>query len=157
MRLTDPEHGAVFYVVNNMRAIDRAEIYGLRFHQNPFILTGEVMAQAKFCWVAWHGEKPAAVIGATETHPGCWQVFCFGTDEFNRIALPLTRFVRRRMLPALFNDLGARRLEADSLCHHTEAHRWLESFGAKQESIKEAYSDAGDYFTFALCRDWRLW
>lgn len=157
MILANPDHASVFYVANNMRAIDKDEIYGLRFHKNPFLITNEVMAQSQFCWVAWQNEKPAAVIGATETHPGCWQVFCFGTDEFPKVALALTRFVRRTMLPVLFGELGARRLEADSLCSHTEAHRWLEGFGAKRESIKEAYSEAGDYFTFALCRDWRLW
>lgn len=151
MLLTNPEHETVLHVARHMRGIDREEIYGIRDHENPFLITNEVMAAANFAWVAWHDGWPAIVIGGRENWHGRWSMFCFGTDSFPALGLPLTRFVKSHLLPTLFDELGAKRLEADSHWRHVEAHRWLESFGAHQESVKRAYGKNGDdYFCFAF-------
>lgn len=153
MRLSHCTHATVFHVAANMRAVDKEEIYGLRWEENPFVITQEVMAQSMFAWVAWDGETPCAVIGGAPTHPGVWQMFMFATDSFPRIALGLTKFVLRGMLPQLWGELNAHRLEADSHEKHTEAHRWLERLGAYLESRKQDYGrDRADYRHYVLLK-----
>jgi hypothetical protein len=86
-----------------------------------------------------------------EDNPFLFQMFAFGTDDFNNIAKPLTRFLKKTVVPTLFGELGAHRLEADSHEKHTQAHRWLRWFGARQEGVKRRYGrDGSDYYTFAL-------
>lgn len=151
MHLSAPEHGAVLYVASHMRAIDREEVYGLRFVENPFLITNDVMARPEVSWVAWHDQLPAVVFGGVETTPGVWSIYCFATDAFPKLALPLTRFVKKLMLPLLFGTLGAHRLEADSHENHVQAHRWMELCGATREGVKRGRGKTGaDYFTFAI-------
>lgn len=152
MKLSHCSHESVLYVAKNMRERDREEIYGTRFEDNPFHLTYDVMAQSSFAWVAWRDELPAVVIGAGQRHPGVWSVFCFGTDQFGRVAIDLTRFVTKQMVPKLF-EIGAHRLECDSHIKHTDAHRWLKICGAWQEGVKRGYGrDGSDYLTFVIRR-----
>lgn len=151
MVLSHPTHHDVLHVCLNMRARDAEEIYALRFEDNPFLIMNEVMVQRHFAWVAWHDGRPTTVFGAAQKHPGVFQMFAFGTDDFNNIAKPLTRFLKKTVVPTLFGELGAHRLEADSHEKHTQAHRWLRWFGARQEGVKRRYGrDGSDYYTFAL-------
>lgn len=152
MILTPPAHDTVHFVTHNMRARDREEIYGLRFTDNPFVITNEVMAQPSFAWVAWHDRLPAAVFGGMERHPGVWSMFAFGTDSFGHIARPLTRFAKTSVIPRLW-ELGAHRLQADSHEKHREAHLWLERLGARRESVRVAYGRNGsNYFHYVLAK-----
>lgn len=150
MILSHCTHETVFDVCMRMRAIDREEIYGLRYEPNPFVLTNDVMAQANFAWVVWWEERPAAVLGAGPAHPGAWQMFAFGTDDFTKVAKGMTRFISRTMLPALFGDLNARVLYADSHENHTEAHTWLRWFGAEPVLLPGWGKDGADYLRFML-------
>lgn len=150
MILSHCTHETVLHVAMNMRAADAEEIYGLRWEDNPFVITNEVMAQRDFAWVAWHDNKPAIVIGGAPLHPGVWQVFCFGTDDWRRLALPITRFTKKNFVPKLW-ELGARRLQADSHQNHTDAHNWLRRLGAAPESVRKGYGrDGADYLHFVL-------
>lgn len=150
MILTAPEHAPLLHICQHMRAIDREEIFGLRNHDNPFLIVNDVMARPEFSWVAWHDGWPVAVIGGVEVWPGRWRMHCFGTDDFHRIGLPLTRFIKRTMLPAMWR-LDARRLEADSLWSHTDAHRWMEACGMTLESVKRSFGRNGDdYFCYVI-------
>lgn len=153
MRITVPDHGAVFHVVRNMRAIDRTEIFGIRNHENPFLVTQEVMTRPEMTWVMWHGDEPAVVLGGVEMWRGVWSIHCFGTDNWSRLAVPLTRFVKKTMVPLLVDRFNAHRLEADSHEAHTEAHRWMELCGATREGVKRGRGkDGSDYHTFAITR-----
>lgn len=147
----------LLHVVRNLREADRDEIYALREHRDPQRIVAEVMARAQFAWVMdWRGE-PTVALGGTEMWPGVWSIHCFGTDNWSRLALPLTKFVRRTMLPTLFNQLHAHRLEADSLSTHTQAHRWMEICGARREAVRQARGRHGeDFFTYVVIRgvDW---
>lgn len=150
MILTHCTHETVLHVVLNMRERDKEEIYGVRFDPNPFLLVNDVMAQASYSWVAWHDGRPIGVGGGAPRHPGVWNMYMFATDEFPRIALGTTRFVRKTVFPQLFGELDARRLQCDSHEAHTDAHRWLEGAGFVKESVRRAYGkDGADYFHFA--------
>lgn len=151
MNLTNLDHDAVLYVARNMRESDKEEIYGLREKACPFQLMNDAMAAKSFSWVAWLDGRPVAVFGGMPRQPGTWSMYCFATDEFPRLALGLTRFAKKAVLPTLFGQLGAHRLECDSHESHVSAHRWLRLLGAELEAVKRQYGkDGADYFSFVL-------
>lgn len=151
MILSHCEHGTVFHVACNMREMDKREIYGLRWEDNPFVITNEVMAQRNFAWVGWVDQKPCAVFGGAPLHPGVWSMFMFATDDFPKLALGLTRFCLKQGIPKLFGELKAHRLQAHSHAKHHEAHRWLTCLGARRESVLNGYGrDGSDYGLWVL-------
>ena len=153
MILSHCSHDAVLYVARNMRERDKEEIYGLRFEENPFHVVNDVMARSNFSWVAWLDDKPQAVFGGGEVRPGVWSMFAFATDEFPRLALGLTRFATKTVIPTLFGELGAHRLQCESHEAHADAHRWLELLGAGQEAVLRGYGkDGSNYLLFAICK-----
>lgn len=151
MKISHLSHESVLHVIRNMRERDREEIYNVRFDDNPFHLLNDVMAHQQFAWVGWLGEKPVAVFGGAQEHPGVWSMFAFATDDFPRIALALTRFGVRVVIPTLFGQVGAHRLHCDSHEKHASAHKWLKNMGAEREAVKSGYGrDGADYFTFVI-------
>lgn len=151
MILTHCSHDTVLHVAMHMREMDKREIYGLRWEDNPFQIMNEVMARADFAWVAWWEGKPAVVLGGAPMHPGVWSMFMFGTDDFPRLALGLTRFAKKTAIPTLFGQLGAHRLQAHSHAEHHDAHRWLRRLGAAPESTLGGYGrDGSDYQLWVL-------
>jgi RimJ/RimL family protein N-acetyltransferase len=64
------------------------------------------------------------------------------------VSFALTRWVKRFMIPAL-KEAGMHRAEARSLATHTTAHAWMQSLGAKQESVLRQYGrDKQDFILF---------
>ena len=153
MILTHCDHENVLYVVKNMRQRDQEEIFNLRWDDNPFTILNDVMAQKNFAWVVWHDGKPAVVIGGAPYHPGVWSMFCFGTDDFPKLAVGLSRFAKKTIVPTLFGEIGAHRLQCDSHEKHTSAHKWLRLLGAEREAVKRNYGrDGADYHTFVVLK-----
>jgi RimJ/RimL family protein N-acetyltransferase len=136
----------VQYVCRNLRDADRAEAHAVRFDDSDDSLAMEISTSwGTFGWAAGL-EQPIAVIGASQIWPGFWSAWMLATDEFPRIGLPLTKFVKRRMIPMLFKELGLRRGEARSSEQNVEAHRWLETLGAVRESTLVRYGKNGEDF-----------
>lgn len=152
MKLANPSLLDVLYVCHNLREWDRKELFATRFDNDPDRLAMDVMGWGPFWWVAG-GEvdgrdRAIAVIGATLIWPGVWSVGMFATDDFPRIGLPLTRWVRRRMIPAIVQQ-GIHRGECRSMEGHEAAHRWLETLGAKREGELKGYGKGGEtFFTY---------
>lgn len=150
MNLSELNHGVVHEIV--CQAHDLEEIYALNGHRDPHVITNNVMAAANFAWVAWADGKPVSVFGATETHAGVWHAFLLTTPDFKKIAIPLTRFAKRTVVPTLF-QIGAHRIEALLHEKHVFIHRWVESLGAKREFVKQGYAaDGSAYYGFAICK-----
>lgn len=143
---------AARYVALRMRALDREEIFATRFDDDPEALAREVACRGPFAWAAGAGGAPIACIGVVEAWPGMWEAWMFATDDFDTIGFPLTRFVRRGIVPAL-EAAGAHRVQAHSMEGHSVAHRWLESLGARHESTVPAYGRARqDFRVYAWTR-----
>lgn len=130
----DTQAGDVLHVAANMREWDRKEIFALRWGDEASDLANDVLRVPGFSWVAYADDVPAAVIGAMPMWPRVWSVFAFGTDDFPKVGLTLTKHVRRFMIPALQNQ-GAHRAQCHSIEGHEEAHRWLETLGAHTEPL----------------------
>lgn len=153
MILSHCSHETVLHVARNMRDRDKQEIYNVRWHDSPFDLMNAVMSQRDFAWVAWLDGAPVAVFGGIPAHPGVWNMFAFATDAFPRLALGLTRFATKTVIPTLFQQMEAHRLQCDSHEKHTDAHQWLERMGARRESVKVAFGkDGADYFTYTVTK-----
>lgn len=142
-------HETVFHVVRHMRAADRQEIYATRWDENPFLLTADVMTHSNFAWVGWHADKPCAVGGAAALSPGVFSMFFFATDDLPRIGLLATRFSKKTVIPTLFGQMAARRLQCDSHEAHADAHRWLTALGFRREGVRKALGkDGADFITW---------
>lgn len=83
-----------------------------------------------FCGADGH---PICIGGSIETRPNVVTLVFFATDEFPRIALPITRFVRRELFPRYF-AAGVHRIEAVSLATYSPIHEWLRTLGLSQET-----------------------
>lgn len=145
MRLTEPTLPDVLYIVYNMREADRREIYATRFSENPDELATAAMGWGRFGWVAHYQDRPVAYIGAGVMWPGVWSVWMFATDDFPRIGLPLTKFVKRSMIPAI-REAGAHLAMCWSIEGHDHAHRWLQCLGAVPGHPMTGYGKNGETF-----------
>lgn len=145
---------AVEYLCINMRGIDRREIFGLRGHDNPHLLAREVVIASSYgrAAIAEHKGKPAGIIGACPMWPGVWTVFSFGTDDWPKCAMALSRYGKRVLAPFLLNA-GVHRLQCESRIDHVDAHKWLSVMGAKPEGLLRGYGrDGSDYVMFSWRR-----
>lgn len=128
------DDGDLLYIARNMRAADRAEIEATRFSSSPNYLVDDCMAAAAMpdSYTAIVGlDKPIAVFGAVKPWPGVYDVWCFGTEDFRKIAFSLTKHIRRVVIPLLV-ERGFHRAHCRSMSTHTDAHAWLETLGAKR-------------------------
>lgn len=147
--LTDIDYNSVEYVVLNMRACDREEIYALRAHDNPLQLAMEAHAAIRNMGrgrIAWVDGKPAAVAAFTEEWPGVWYVWMFGTNDFKAAAIPLLRWVRTEANEILSVCKG-HRLHCDSMVGHDEAHKMIKAMGGLPEFTMRRLGKNGEDFT----------
>jgi hypothetical protein len=142
----EPPFPDVLHVVRNLRERDRVEIFACEYGEDPVDFARRTCSLGAFQWGAYLDGKPVAVIGAVPKWPNVWQVFAFGTDDWPKVVLTLTRHARRFMVPAMFRA-GAHRLECAALETHADSRRWLERcFGAKPEVLLAHYGKNGENF-----------
>lgn len=140
------------HVAENMRAVDREEIYATRYGESPEDLVDEIATVPGFSWVALRDDEACAVIGARPMWPGVWGVYAFGTDRWKDVVLTLTKHVRRFMLPGLVGH-GAHLAICWSHAKHREAHAWLTMLGARPEvSVPGFGRNREDFIMFAWRR-----
>lgn len=142
---------AVEYLTFNMREIDAREIYGMRGHDDPLLLAKEVVLAATYGKAAIATDRgiPSGIIGVSPLWPGVWSAWSFGTDNWPKAVLQLSRFALRELRPFLLNR-GVHRLQCESRIDHSDAHRWLSSMGAQREGILKGYGkDGADYVMFS--------
>lgn len=152
MSLHKPTYEAVLHIAQRMRAIDKEEIYPLLFDPTPKELARRVMSDQTYCWLAATEEHgPVCAFGMFEVRPKAWTAFAFATDNFNSVALEVTRFLKKKVCPHLFLDLGAVRIEAHSHLKHETAHRWLTFLGAKSKLDLE-YGPQGQAYRHFIMR-----
>lgn len=80
----------------------------------------------------YHDGSPVCIGGTIEAWPNVISLLFFATDDFPKVAVPVTRFIRK-----LFNryeQAGAHRIQAISLDGHSYAHQWLGILGLKPET-----------------------
>ena len=126
----------IMAVALDMRERDLREISALLFvDDKEEIARGLVERYGKHPGVltVFHDEKPVCIGALLETRPNVVSALFFATDGFPKVAVPLTRFIRRKLFPRLKAD-GVHRIEAVSLLDYEQMHRWLKVLGLRQET-----------------------
>lgn len=141
----EPPFQDALAIATNLRPRDREELFATRYGNDPAALARDAVATGAFRWGAYLDGRPVAMVGAFPRWPNVWTAWAYGTPEWPKAALTITRHVRRFMLPAIYNS-GAHRVDALALASHTDARRWLESLGAVAEKTLDNYGRNGEKF-----------
>lgn len=93
------------------------------------------------------GDKAVAVGGALEIRPNVASLMFMATDDFSKVAIDTTKYIRNRLFPSLFN-VGIHRIECVSLVGYDYTHRWLKMLGMTQEiGAMRAFGKNGEDFS----------
>lgn len=142
---------AVEFIVANLRQRDREEIFALRWDDDEKKFVNELLPFAgAMTWAWWRDGVPVALQGAWPVRPGVWSCWAFGTQDWPRVVLSMTRHARRFIIPAL---LRARfhRAEAVALAAHTDSRRWIMALGAREEGFRRGFGRNGEDY---VCYVW---
>lgn len=141
-----PTPDRIRYVIDRMRQRDADEIFALHWDDNREALAEEVATYAGAMSVCWELDGvPVSLQGTAAIRPGVWANWAFGTDDWPRVVLSMTRHSRRFIMPALLRA-GFHRAEARALASHTSSRAWIESLGGRLESIQTGAGRAGEDF-----------
>lgn len=133
------------YICQNMRQIDKEEIYAHRFNDCPVALTDDTMRISGFSWLFYKDDKPVAILGAFPLWPKHWSVFAFATDAYKSVVLSMTKQARRVVFPVLMEGDGEMAF-AWALSANTTAIRWMESLGAIEAARVPKFGRDGQEF-----------
>ncbi len=148
-----PSLKMIEHVTRHMREPDRIEIFATRWDDDPVSYAAALFPLNGFVWCAVRDGVPCALWGAVPVWPHNWSAFAFGTDDWPRVVLTMTKHIRGVMLPALIRA-KAHRVSAATHSAHTEAHRWLESLGALREHDMPYYGKGGElFFNYVWTKD----
>lgn len=144
------------YVAENMRESDVREFLALSPAQDKAELARSIVAafgRRRDMIAAMKSGVPIAVGAAMENRPNVLSLLFFATDEFPRIAAPLTSFIVRRLFPPLV-AAGAHRIECASHEDHKAAHRWIGILGLSREAVMEGFGKNGEtFYQFSWVRE----
>jgi hypothetical protein len=134
------------YVIAHLRERDRTEIYALRWDDNEEYLLHTLLPQCgASCWIWERDGVPVSIQGVIPLRPNVWSMFAFGTDEWPKVVLDMTRHAERVIKPAL-RRAKVRRVECRALASHTDSLKWLGLLGAHIEGFHELYGRDGELF-----------
>lgn len=121
------------YVCRNLRPASRREAFATRWDNDPDALAADLWTATQPGGYTVELERPVYAGGYINTHPGVWRLWGFATPEWPRIAVPLTKWVKRFMIPAIFKA-GAHRVESCVLDNQPEVEGWLRLLGGVKEA-----------------------
>lgn len=137
---------ALKYVAEHMREADRVELSATSLSDSATYLADNIMAHAVAAFVARDENRlPISAWGLYPMWPGVGTVFAFGTDDWGKALLTMTRQVRRFMIPFVL-DHGFHRVECRALAGRKDVARWLALLGAKQEAVLRSSGRRGEDF-----------
>ena len=150
--LTDLDYLAVEFICLHMRPQDREEVFGLVGHDDQLRFAMETTGYIRNAGrgrIAWWNGRPAALMAFVELRPGVWEVWSFGTEDFQRVALELMRWCRKEANDILQHCKG-HRLQCYSRADYADAHKLIGAMGGTSEGppLRRFGKDGSDYQTF---------
>lgn len=146
----EPSYDDMLYIAARLRERDRQEIFATRYGDEPEALAADAANLGAFRWGFYVDGRPVAAMGAVPRWPKVWTAWAFGTDEWSKVAVAMTRHARRFMYPAIKGS-GAIRVDCMSLITHTDAHEWLQYLGLRPEKVMDNWGKNGETF---VCFSW---
>ena len=151
--LKQPNKYALHHICQNLRAIDRQEIYPLLPYDSASLLAEYTFQACEngFGKIIWKDGIPATIVGLQPLHGKvCWQVFAFGTDDWRDCIFQSMRGLRECIRDVLRHYPEAMRMQADSHEKHTEAHAWIKRLHGVKEAEMPFYGrDNATYYRFS--------
>ena len=142
MKVYPAQYMDIAHVVCSMRAADRREVFAGRFDETNAGLVQDLEDAKPFFFallcLADDDGTPVALIGGRLRWPGVASILMIATDDWPRIALAATRWVKRVAIPKI----------VDPVCHRSQCEawegnlvslRWLSRLGYSVEGRLEAY------------------
>lgn len=149
--LDDSHAEDVLKICQSLRREDKQEIFATRFDDKPEDLAESTMKTKGSSWIIYHNDDPVGVLGFIPVSPGIWTAFAFANDGFNKVAISLTRFIRKGILPSLLAT-GAKQIQAMVWMEYHQARKWLRGFGAREEAVIPNLGKNGEDFALTIWR-----
>lgn len=146
----EPPYEDVLAVAQNLRRRDAEEIFATRYGNDPADLARDTMLTGAFRWGFYLDDKPVAMLGAFPRWPNVWSLWAYGTDDWQKVILAMTKHATRFMKPAMYNA-GAKRVDCMVLGTHTDSRTWLEHLGLRPEKTMDNWGKKGETF---VCYCW---
>ena len=147
MRIEIGDAASLEHVARHMRKTDVAEFCAI----NPVDTADELADLMLVRYAGRHdtyaalGDQPIAFGAMVEARPNVATLLFFATDEFPRIVLPITRFIRNNLFPT-YRQHGVHRIECVAIDGYSDSHRWIELLGLKREALLRGYGKHGETF-----------
>jgi len=134
------------YIARHLRALDLAELSATSAYGDPVpYLADRVLANAVLAFTASCDNVPVSAWGMVPMWPGVGTAFAFGTDDWGKVLVPMTKHVRGFMMRFLLEN-GYHRIECRSLASRPDVGRWLALFDAEQEAVLRGSGARGEDF-----------
>jgi hypothetical protein len=143
--VTGATYRAVDYIAERLRASDRQELEAMS--GADLQLARRVMTFAAMAYVAFDQRSgtPISAWGLVPLWQGVGSAFAFGTDDWGKALLAMTKHVKRFMIPLVL-DHGYHRIECRALAHRDDVASWVGIFGAEQEAVLRSSGRRGEDF-----------
>ena len=152
MIVVDPRFAEVRYVLENLRAKSREDVFGAS-DVDPVGYARYLANAPGFHRAVYYQGKPAAIFGAIPMHKGVWSLYGMGTDDWISVWRLVTLVCKRDIVRAVLSA-GAHRAECLSPATHEDTHKWLRFLGLDYEVPVPQYGKGGeDYILFAWLKD----
>jgi len=151
IELRAPSEADIDHVCRRLRALDRAEIFALRHGDGVDALIEDLVLHApgflelRAVAPAHAVHRACGLVGLFPIRPHVAGALFFGTDELGALLRPLTRWIRRALIPRA-QSRGLHRVEVQALESWRSSCRWIESLGAVREATLPLYGKAGETF-----------
>jgi hypothetical protein len=138
------------YVLRNLRPGDEEEFRATVFRGSYTMACEQIAVLPGLGWMArQEGHMPAVVGGFVPVWPGLCSGWMFGTEAWPQVALEVTKYICRTILPTL-DAQGYHRIECRPIAGNAAVIRWLELIGFHQEAVVAQFGQGReDFLLFA--------
>jgi hypothetical protein len=139
------DYETVLYLCKNLRQKAREEAFASGWDGDEEKLAETMFRVGKEFGISGSFERPFYCGGPVEVYPGAYQFWSLASDEFGKGMLSVTKYIRRVMLPNIWQR-GGWRVEARLIAGDTEVTKWMALLGAKLEKTDEKKGKNGEDF-----------
>lgn len=132
------------HVIDNLRKDDLRELSATTYVFDPPAYTDKIWNAGVF-QVFYAKDEPAGVCGWVPLWPGVVSLFAFGTDRWPEVAIGVTKYIRRFMMPTLAAT-RVHRAQALALADREDVDFFLRSFDPTLVTEFPKFGGSGEDF-----------
>jgi hypothetical protein len=139
---------ALEQVVLNLRDDDVREFLAVGWCESRADLAADLIARyggRDDTYAAFDGDRAVAFGAMVEARPNVISAGFFATDGFPAVAIPVARFVKRRLFPN-YQEAGVHRIECMIIDGYTSAMAFVQLLGLKPEFEVRGFGKNGESF-----------